>query len=34
MITLVEIIPPGRILWGDKTLVTWGGGTTVEWRGI
>ena len=24
----------GRILWGANTLVTWGGGTEIIWRGI
>ena len=27
-------IDEGRILWGRRTLVTWGGNTDIIWRGI
>ena len=33
-VTFTPEIDAGRILWGARTLVTWGGGTDIIWRGI
>ena len=33
-VTFTPVTDAGRILWGARTLVTWGSGTDLIWRGI
>ena len=33
-VSFTPVTDAGRILWGARTLVTWGGGTDIIWRGI
>ena len=34
MVPFTPIVDQGRVLWGAHTLVTWGGGSDLIWRGI
>ena len=33
-VAFTPVVDQGRILWGRRTLVTWGGDTDIIWRGI
>ena len=33
-VNFTPVVDQGRILWGQRTLVTWGGGSELIWRGI
>ena len=33
-VLFTPVVDQGRVLWGDTTLVTWGGDTDLIWRGI
>ena len=33
-VTFTPVVDQGRVLWGANTLVTWGGGSDLIWRGI